>query len=181
MSDKTQCQVCAKNPAAVHYTEVADARVTKLFICKECALARGLLEETPPDLEELMSSISKPKAKAAAAVEVACSQCGLKFPQFQESGRLGCPGCYATFRELLEPLLRDVHKHVHHGGRRPRAAPAGERRWQRLAELKSALDLAVRAEDYERAASLRDEIRQLQGDGEGADPEPPLAAGGGGA
>ena len=181
MSDKKQCQVCEKNPASVHYTEIADARVSKLFICRECATARGLLEETPPDLEELMSTISKPKAKAAPAVEIACTHCGLKFQQFQQSGRLGCPACYATFREPLEPLLRDVHKHVRHGGRKPRAAPERERRWQHLAELRSALDLAVRAEDYERAARLRDEIRQLQGEvGEAPDREPPPAPGGAG-
>jgi protein arginine kinase activator len=62
----------------------------------------------------------------------------------------------------LLPLLQQIHGHVEHAGRTPAGRPLDGSQRHRLGELRTALDEAVRGEDYERAALLRDEIRSLE-------------------
>ena len=172
MSDKALCELCEKNPASVHYTEIAEARVAKLFICRGCAEERGLLEEGP-DVDQLLSSLAKPESETAPpAPALRCSRCGLTFAQFQERGRLGCPSCYAGFGDSLLKLLQEIHRQTRHTGRRPGGSAAGGEARERLGHLRRELELAVRTEDYERAARLRDDIRAAES---GAVPPPPAA------
>ena len=162
MTQQQVCELCEKNPASVHYTEIADARVSKLFICRACAEARGLLDD-PADVDAFLSSLASPTpAPKPAAPPLRCSRCGLTFAQFQERGRLGCPGCYAAFGATLLALLGDIQQGTQHTGRRPGSSTAGEEHRLRLAHLRKDLDLAVRTEDYERAAALRDAIRAAE-------------------
>ncbi len=158
MSDTRQCELCEKNEASVHFTEIADAEVSKLFICRTCAEERGLLEDTP-SLDELMSSISKPKRRAATPHVAPCPKCGLEFADFQSQGRLGCGNCYVAFETQLKPLLRQIHEDWQHTGKAPQGAGAAASAWARVEALQRELDAAVAAERYERAAALRDEIR----------------------
>ena len=158
MSDSPQCELCEKNVASVHFTEIADSEVSKLFICRDCAESRGLLEDTP-SLEELMSSISKPKRRAATVHVNPCTKCGLEFADFQSQGRLGCGDCYAAFETQLKPLLRQIHEDWQHTGKTPRGGPTAASIWARVEALQRELDAAIAAERYERAAALRDEIR----------------------
>ena len=74
---------------------------------------------------------------------------------------LGCGHCYTHFEEKLQPLLRRIHGNTRHTGRcpggleEPGAAGEGNRK------LKSQLK-AVSREEFERAAQLRDAIRDLE-------------------
>jgi len=159
MNKKQQCELCEKNSASVHYTEIADAEVSKLFICRTCAESRGLLEAAAPSLEALMSSVSKPTRRAATPHVHPCPKCGLEFADFQTKGRLGCPDCYAAFENQLKPLLRQIHADWRHAGKQPQASPTGGAAWARVETLQKQLDAAIKSEHYERAARLRDEIQ----------------------
>lgn len=162
MSKTTTCELCQKNAASVHYTEISDAQVSKLFICRECAETRGLLDEAAPSLEELMSSVSKPARRAATPHVGPCPKCGLEFAEFQSQGRLGCSECYAAFETQLKPLLRQIHEHWQHTGKLPEGEAARGSTWARVEALQRDLDAAIAAEQYERAAELRDEIRRAR-------------------
>lgn len=162
MSKTKSCDLCKKNAASVHYTEVADGQVSKQFICRECAESRGLLDEAAPSLEELMSSISKPARRAASAHVAPCRQCGLEFAEFQSEGRLGCSECYVAFETQLKPLLRQIHEHWQHTGKHPAEDAKPASTWARVDALQRELDAAIAGEQYERAAELRDAIRQAR-------------------
>lgn len=164
MSDVPVCELCEKNPAALYYTEIADNRAAKLFICRACAESRGLLDETP-NVDALLSSLVTPAAAPAAgpaAPALRCSRCSLNFARFQQRGRLGCPSCYAAFGEALLRLLQGIQPGTRHTGRRPGASGPGEEHRTHLAHLRRELDLAVRTEAYERAAALRDALRAAE-------------------
>jgi len=164
MSDK-RCELCGKRPASVRFTEIAATQVTKRFICRACAEARGLLAvpvEPVVALQELLAA-----SQPAAAIEVelpglACGACGLDVAQFRKTGRLGCAACYAAFESELVPLLRRIHAHTRHAGKAPRRSARRVEFRRRVDALRQDLERAVRTEDYERAASLRDQIRQLE-------------------
>ncbi len=160
MSDFPACELCEKNPASLHYTEIADNRAAKLFICRACAESRGLLDETP-NVDALLSSLATPTVSPVPPA-LRCSRCSLNFARFQERGRLGCPSCYAAFGEALLRLLQGIQHGTRHTGRKPGASGPGEENRVHLAQLRRELDLAVRTEAYERAAALRDALRAAE-------------------
>lgn len=79
---------------------------------------------------------------------------------------MGCPECYSHFVSLLAPLLsRIAHESRHRGLRppvpstaEPGAPPPGEI-FREIEDLRRRLRDAVKQENYEEAARIRDEIR----------------------
>lgn len=158
-----KCQKCPK-AATLHITEVLpEERFEELHLCEECA--QKYLYEPQPE------SKAKAKAKAAAIDEDEpaalnqrqCPVCGLKFVEFRNTGRLGCPHDYAEFQDELTPLLESIHGETKHCGKTPRRMPGHREAQAELLELRKQLHQAVTAEAYEEAARLRDRIRLLEG------------------
>ena len=175
------CQSCKQNPATIHYTEIkGPEKVRELHVCEACAQSQGMtagpiLAALPPMLAALVKSPKSPGAPAPR-----CPTCGISFAEFREKGRLGCPNDYDFFQEHLDPLLEKIHGSSEHKGRLPRGSgPEAGRRNDSLLRLRRELQQAVKAEQYESAARLRDVIRQLEtAEAPGAAAAPPPAAGG---
>jgi protein arginine kinase activator len=67
-----------------------------------------------------------------------------------------------VFRAGLEPLLQRIHRATQHSGKSPRHRKRSSR-WQcELLDLRRQLRAAVEEEAFERAANLRDLIRQKE-------------------
>ncbi len=169
MSDP-RCDLCGGQHATVRFTEIDDGQKTKRTICRTCAEARGLLESTSPTvtvLQKLLSVAPVPKAPpgetpAPATVERSCPSCALSLATFRRQGRLGCAMCWTVFEAQLVPILRNIQPNVRHVGKAPRTHARQAELRQRFADLRAELERAVRGEDYERAAHVRDEIRTLE-------------------
>jgi protein arginine kinase activator len=162
----TLCQSCNQNPATIHYTEIKDAeKQRELHLCEACAQSQGV--STGPvmaALPPMLASLVKPP-KGASTPATRCPTCGISFAEFREKGRLGCPNDYEVFREHLEPLLEKIHGAIEHKGRLPQGSGAGSgRRNDELLRLRRELQQAVKSEQYETAARLRDQIRGLEGE-----------------
>jgi protein-arginine kinase activator protein McsA len=90
-------------------------------------------------------------------------RCGMTLPEFEKHYRLGCPACYETFREELQTVLRcSQTRGCRHQGKIPPALKAARSLDLDRGELERELDEAIRTEDFERAAHLRDLLRQLR-------------------
>lgn len=59
-------------------------------------------------------------------------------------------------------MIRGMHKGAEHVGKVPQGLVFEQQRRERLADLRGRLDIAIHEEQYEIAAYLRDEIRQLE-------------------
>ncbi|MFO0849558.1 MAG: UvrB/UvrC motif-containing protein [Gemmataceae bacterium] len=157
----TKCQRCPKQ-ATLHITEVlGDDRVDVLHLCEECA--KKYLHDPAPASAPAAKG-GKPAVQPVPADDPGgkqCEACGIKFVEFRNSGRLGCPHDYDAFREELLPLLDSIHGDVRHAGKTPRRKPKPAAQLQ-LAQLRKKLQQAVAAEKYEDAARLRDQIRQAE-------------------
>lgn len=94
--------------------------------------------------------------------EVKCPVCGKTFRDFQKTGKLGCGKCYEVFASPLSSTLRQLHGNPIHCGKVP--ADCSKRIYMKrhLEELKSQLAAAVKNEDYEKAAKLHKEIREIE-------------------
>src|SRR6185503_16026073 len=98
-----------------------------------------------------------------------CPSCELPYAEFRSRGRLGCPQCYDVFRAALEPLLEKIHGQGKHVGKAPGGPPAGDRsREKHLVALRRQLQAAVKDENYELAAKLRDELKKAEAAAAGA-------------
>src|SRR4029079_17119303 len=89
-----------------------------------------------------------------------CPACGLKYGEFRTPGRPGCPHDYEAFKPGLVPLLERLHRKTTHVGKRPKRRPKAT--LSEITELRKELRQAVDREDYERAAHLRDLIKQKE-------------------
>ena len=54
------CQICGKNPATVHFTEIHDNKMSEIHVCDRCAEEKGLHPLGDPVLEELHHAEGEP-------------------------------------------------------------------------------------------------------------------------
>jgi protein arginine kinase activator len=165
------CEICKNRPAKVHYTEIVNNQSIKMNLCLECAEEKGIDVQKSGNfgLGDLVAGLidTAVDADSERISKVRCPTCGYQYSDFKRIGRLGCPDCYDAFESQLIAVLRHVHGSTQHVGKK--AALRTERLVlrERVAALREELTLAIRGEDYERAAAIRDEIRSLETQVEG--------------
>jgi len=159
------CSICKEKTATVHLTQIVGDKMQKLDLCEDCAKAKGINDPTSFGLADLDLVLglgaSQQIEQAAGGVELKCPRCGFTQADFKKSGRLGCPECYQTFAEGLGGLLKTMHKGTRHSGKAPEALRQSRDLSDRLKTLQAKLAKAVKDEDFEQAALLRDEIKQM--------------------
>jgi len=167
------CENCKERPASVHYTEIVNSKMVSMHLCRECAEAKGfeVASEAPPGLGDLVAGLIDTAAvdESQRIGRVQCPSCGYEYSQFKQIGRLGCPDCYAAFEAQLIPLLRHVHGSAQHRGKAPQLLGEHAAARAQLEALERDLARAVESEEYERAAAIRDEIREIQSQRAGAE------------
>jgi protein arginine kinase activator len=161
------CTICKEKPATVHLTQIVGEKMQKLDLCEDCAKTKGINDPTSFGLADLDLVLglgaSQQLEQAAGGVELKCPRCGFTQADFKKSGRLGCPECYVTFAEGLRGLLKTMHKGTRHTGKAPEALRATRENADKLKTLQTKLAKAIKDENYEQAALMRDEIKQLTG------------------
>jgi len=94
-----------------------------------------------------------------------CNVCGMSFDDFKRTGKIGCANCYNVFRDNLIPILRRLHGSTEHTGKIPAKTARSIQNENVVERLKQELAEAISKEEYERAAELRDRIRELENTG----------------
>ncbi|MDE3083735.1 MAG: UvrB/UvrC motif-containing protein [Verrucomicrobiota bacterium] len=158
MANPLKCDLCSK-PATVHLTQILNNKVHKVDLCEACAQAKGVTDPSGFSLADLLLKASlEPEPEAG----MRCEQCGFSASDFKKYGRFGCPACYDHFRGLIEPMLGNMHKGSAHAGKVPQRALERKSLYDRLTQLETELDQAIKSERYEDAARFRDEIFQVK-------------------
>ncbi len=172
------CDECGKNKSTVHLTEIVNDQITKLNLCEVCAKQKGADAEQHFGIADLLSALSDveahapahlPQGTAGAATHAKskCQNCGLAYEDFKKVGRLGCSQCYQSFKASLTPLLKRIHGSNQHLGKTPNPEftnqmKASYKFHEELLQVKDQLLKAVRREEFEEAAALRDKIKFLE-------------------
>ena len=169
------CQQCNNHPATTHIKRMAGGMVEEFHLCAACAKASGLLGSGGGfNLADLFGGLlgNSVSQQPAAVQSPRCTACGLSLQEIAQTGRMGCAACYDTFAVQIAPTLQRVHSSVQHTGKTPEDGnPALRERRARestLTQLREQIAQAVQEENYEQAATLRDEIRALEGGGDDA-------------
>jgi protein arginine kinase activator len=172
-------------------TQIVNNKTTVIRMCSECAAKHGFFDKDglPFALlsslgEALFAGVKGPSPSSG----LICSKCGCTPMSFKETGRLGCSNCYKDLKLLVDGIIETSQKGMVHRGKKPKSHTIVEiekvrtlansdddpsafgadgkkkktiSQLRSLEELQRLLNEAVKAEQYEEAAKLRDEIRAL--------------------
>ncbi|HNQ24617.1 MAG TPA: UvrB/UvrC motif-containing protein [Phycisphaerae bacterium] len=164
------CQRCKKARATVHITDTFPQK-REWHLCEECAGEEGIIrkQEDEAFLEKTQSTTAllqeflKHKSAGSKLDNVTCEHCGITFREFKQQGLLGCPQDYTTFREMLTALVERAHEGAtQHVGKVPVRADTTTQKRLTLTRLRRELQEALKCENYELAARVRDQISELE-------------------
>lgn len=94
--------------------------------------------------------------------EKKCPVCGNTYSDFRRTGKLGCGECYNTFRAPVTETLRQIQPSTQHTGKIPSKSGEELKLKRKYETLKQELSNAVKNEDYETAAKLHKQIREIE-------------------
>ncbi|NDD59036.1 MAG: hypothetical protein EBZ47_07310 [Chlamydiae bacterium] len=159
-----ECSHC-KKPAIVTYKEVLLSRINCLSMCEDCPILQQKL--TGQKISEMPKTAEK-------EMGLCCGNCGTTLESIKTGNPLGCRDCYSIFGDVLiqeleslnglpERLTKNINInksqsfHIGKSPSRPVEIPGSSR----LTALNQALNEALKKENYEQAAWLRDQIKDL--------------------
>lgn len=186
------CDKCRKNEATNFYHENVNGKVRSMRLCAECAKSleeSGDLPKLNADkffedfdffdepffqnpvktLNSLFSGFfggekalgsGNPTGEEKTA-EKRCEGCGSTLRDFATRGA-GCPKCFETFAEELAPTVSRAHGRTVHTGRAPAKFRDRIETKRKIEALVEEQREAVKNEDFERAAEIRDELKKLR-------------------
>lgn len=166
------CQMCGQHPATTHIKTIVNGKLTQAHLCADCAKKQGygnLFADWGSGFGSLLSGFMGSAAPARQVTR--CPGCGASFEDITRSGKIGCAECYHTFRGQLLPIIQRIHGTAQHKGKVPgSSALRGTDTNNKivaveetpLEEKKRLLKQAIETQDFERAAVLRDEIKELE-------------------
>lgn len=162
------CQKCGTEKASVYLSRIVDGQKTEYYLCEKCAQQQGeySFDKQSLSLHNFFSDFIGEKQGEKKATFVKgmqqCPHCGLSLNYFREKGRLGCGECYQVFATSLTPLIKRIHSATVHTGKVPQHSQQALHRRRQISNLRQELQQAVKMENYEKAAQLRDQIKSLE-------------------
>ena len=156
------CEVCQQHDATIHLTQMVDGESRELHLCEDCAEESGMNVQSVMSIPEILFGMGGGAGSAAEGTTggKTCPHCHMRAVDFKKTARLGCPRCYEAFEAELGPMLAAMHKGTRHAGKIPEAQRKGLEKEALCGELRKQLEAAIRAENYEEAARLRDRIQE---------------------
>ncbi len=147
------CQKCKQKAATVRYTYSMNGKGAAYSLCEDCYRALA-------GTESLFSGWLFPgTAQSMPAMREIkkCDLCGYSFDRIAHEGRVGCARCYRTFEKELSPLIARIHgnKVYVHG-------EDIDTERSELEKLQAEMEKAIKEENFEEAAILRDKIKALK-------------------
>ncbi len=159
------CSHCGMQAGVIEVRYMAGAYERTLYLCESCARSQGIHTDhiREPQASDLYASLLSP----GTGMEIEdpdfdqCSGCGTSWAQLRRSGEAGCERCYSVFAgEIARMLALQPHETFHRG-----SLPDSLETFRTLIvdreNLKERLRRAVEHEEFERAATLRDELFRM--------------------
>jgi protein arginine kinase activator len=158
------CQACGKRQATTHLKRTVNGQTSEWHLCAECAAKQGinLMGGMGMSVGNLFGGLFGEPLLRETGETTRCEHCGKSFREIVESGQVGCPDCYITFYEQLQPTVQRIHGKAVHAGKIPSGGTEQSKTAHRLEQLKEELNKAITEQAYERCAELRDQIRELE-------------------
>jgi protein arginine kinase activator len=151
------CDECGVNPANIHLTQIMQNETQVSHLCEECARKKGISVSLTEDAPAIFDK------NRETEIDKTCKRCGCTYAQFRSKGWLGCSDCYTAFEKEIDELLIQMHGSLMHKGKRYSAhAATPEALTGEMKRLRHELAIAIKNEEFEQAASIRDVIHTMK-------------------
>ncbi len=166
-----KCQKCGANNANTHVKTIINGEFKEYDLCSECAHKMGytnVFADMDNEFSNLLGSFFG-NVLPARTQATRCEFCGSTYSEIAKTGQVGCANCYKLFADQLYPSIRRIHGNTTHCGKNSGRAAAAEKKpaemtkEEKLADMKKQLDAAVKEQNFELAAELRDKIKETEG------------------
>lgn len=164
-----KCQNCNEKEANVRFTKIINGEKTEVLLCKECAKKTGEISFELPDafsFQNIFAGLLNPHLEDSSIKSteegLKCDNCGLTFKKISQEGLTGCSNCYDKFGSRFDSLVKRIHGSIEHHGKVPKRMGGDLRIKKEISSLKKNMEKAVEKENFERAAELRDKIKELR-------------------
>jgi protein arginine kinase activator len=161
-----KCEICGKRESVVHLQQAIGNETIDMHICEVCAHGKGISKRSDKielSLSQLLTGLLDLKAdKEIEPTNSECPICGMKVTEFKKEGRLGCPDCYVSFVSEIRGVHKRLSGVTRHKGKLPQKLSSYKELLIDRERLRSQLETAVTQEDYETAAIVRDQIREIE-------------------
>ncbi len=168
------CENCGVRPATLHFTKIINDKKTEFHLCEQCAKEKGEMMGDNDGFDSfsfhhLLSGllnfdqvVNNDHSLKEEKEAIRCKTCGLTFSQFKKSGKFGCSDCYHYFEPHLEPIFRRIHGNTQHSGKVPLRSGKKIKQKKELNTLRTQLQQKITSEEFEEAAKIRDQIKELE-------------------
>ncbi|SDM39987.1 UvrB/UvrC motif-containing protein [Halarsenatibacter silvermanii] len=161
-----QCEKCGEREANVHMTKIVNNNKKEVHLCSQCAEKSGQISISgdPFSFQKMFSGFMQPDRSRSPSPreKLECDNCGLTYREFTEKGLFGCAECYDSFAEGVDYVVGRVQGGSEHRGKVPRRGDRKSRLEEKISSLRQDMEEAVDREDFERAAELRDKVKELE-------------------
>lgn len=166
-----KCQKCGSNQANTHVKTIINGEFKEYDLCSECAHKMGytnVFADMENDFSNLLGSFFT-NVLPARTQATRCAYCGSTYPEIARTGQVGCAHCYELFADQLYPSIRRMHGNTTHCGKnsgraeKEKTKPAEMTKEETIADLQRQLDAAVKEQNFELAAQLRDQLKEMEG------------------
>ncbi len=169
------CERCKEKEATIRYTEIINGSKSEHNLCHNCAQEVEFGYELP--FAKLLSgmlgayTVGGVQKKHDDMKKVICPSCKMSYQEFIDQGIFGCEVCYEVFEPLIRDNIEKLQGNVVHSGKVPiynqnvkdtnlktkKVTPKEE-----FEILETRLKEALKFEDYEEAAKVRDKIKAFK-------------------
>ena len=173
------CQKCHKKTASVFISSIINGQETRIYLCDDCVKDYPLFNfnfQNPFSIKDVMdklkideeTSIDQEKDNLlqidndSKEEDITCPNCYSTYNEYRQTGKLGCSRCYEVFEEQLKPILKNIYGYEEYIGKIPKKDNSHIYISKEIRILKEDLNRAVEQEEYEKAAGIRDKIKELE-------------------
>lgn len=157
------CENCNANPATTHVKRTVNGVTKEYYLCQDCVNTLGFNSIDFFDSNGFFNALLGNKVVHLKQQKV-CNKCNSSYKEIVKSGRMGCPDCYKTFKDEIMPSLLKMQNGSKHIGKKPNLTSELNIDEKEISMLEKELKNAILNEEYEKAATLRDEIREKRGE-----------------
>lgn len=163
-----KCESCNAREATIHITKGSGLDKAEKYLCEECANASFESDFSYPDdsfnIHQLLKSLSQQQSmQHKQKTQKECGTCGSTIETIVKNGKFGCPDCYTTFDSKVPEIIMRVQAHqTEHTGKVPKKSRSQIKVKKQIETLKNKLSELIESQEFEEAAVVRDEIRELE-------------------
>lgn len=165
------CDNCKKDNAIITIEQITNGKKIEQHLCYMCSLEHDMDPLTAPamlsHIIKHMFFMNAPNMKNSSEKDdiennIKCENCGTTLMEFKKYVKLGCHNCYNAFETELKKVFRNIQRADSHNGKIPQRSESSIKIVRTIKRLEKEQAEAVKHEEYEQAAILRDRIRALK-------------------